>query len=383
MATSNSTKVFVGGIPKEVTKSDIYEKAASYGTVTNVYYSQANDASSGGWAFITFKEAEESRKAIEALHSKYIFPNSHRPLIVKFADPKQHNKDNNNKTTNNKDNKPTHNVDTKMKKQWLSTGITKPPICYYNGVKEQALQNRPQDAPMPHQFKENDFNFTHQEPMTSLFIFHLPTGWTDQDLYRHFRGFGYITNAYVQKDATGRNRGFGFVTYKSHIAALNAIKRMNGFQVSGKHLKVEFKKGDHKYLPMSHMVQNSMIKNSILQNAMLQNSMIQNTMLQSNMLQNNMLHSSMLQGNLIQNNLMSNGIMPPSPMIMNQPTVLPPVSPPMIINQQPPLSPVQPNFSPPYVYAYESMDIKNLAERNSFSLSRCEKVKKKNPTSKP
>lgn len=43
---------------------------------------------------------------------------------------------------------------------------------------------------------------------------------------------------------TGRSRGFGFVSYDNPKSALDAIRHMNGFQVLGKRLKVQLKKGD-------------------------------------------------------------------------------------------------------------------------------------------
>jgi RNA-binding proteins (RRM domain) len=46
---------------------------------------------------------------------------------------------------------------------------------------------------------------------------------------------------------SGRSKGFGFISYDSKISAVNAVKMMNGYQVLGKRLKVEIKKGE--YLP--------------------------------------------------------------------------------------------------------------------------------------
>lgn len=366
MTMTNSTKIFVGGIPKDVTKIDIYEKVAAYGTVANIYYSKTNDVNSGGWAFVTFKEAEASLKAIEDLHSKYIFPNSHRPLIVKFADSKHNSKDSSNKATNSKNNKQNPNIDTEETQPWLSTSTvtTKPLTHYHNNLKEQTFQNRSQNDMML-QFKTNNSKLQQRQLVTSLFIFHLPPEWTEQDLYRHFKAFGYITNVHVRRDSNGKNRGFGFVTYRNHTSALNAIKMMNGFHVCGKHLKVEFRRGEQRYSKANNMMQNSVIKNSVLQNSLLQNIMMQ---------------SNMTQGNVIQNNLMPNNIIPTSPMVMNQPSVLPSTGPLMFINQQPPLSLGQPNISLPYAYTYESMDLEKQTEQNSLPLSRCEETEKDDET---
>ena len=43
---------------------------------------------------------------------------------------------------------------------------------------------------------------------------------------------------------TGRSRGFGFVSYESQADATTAIRKMQGYKILGKRLKVEFKKGE-------------------------------------------------------------------------------------------------------------------------------------------
>lgn len=42
---------------------------------------------------------------------------------------------------------------------------------------------------------------------------------------------------------SGRSKGYGFVSYDSPQAAVEAIKKINGKQALGKRLKVELKKG--------------------------------------------------------------------------------------------------------------------------------------------
>jgi RNA recognition motif-containing protein len=43
---------------------------------------------------------------------------------------------------------------------------------------------------------------------------------------------------------TGRSRGFGFVSYEERVSAATAVKKMQGYKILGKRLKVEFKKGE-------------------------------------------------------------------------------------------------------------------------------------------
>ncbi|PFH36186.1 hypothetical protein BESB_043780 [Besnoitia besnoiti] len=83
------------------------------------------------------------------------------------------------------------------------------------------------------------------KPECTVFIFHVPPEWNDRDLRRHFRHFGHIHTATVQRDkGDGQSRGFGFITFGSPAAALNAVAGMNGFHTGNKYLKVMLKSTD-------------------------------------------------------------------------------------------------------------------------------------------
>lgn len=84
-------------------------------------------------------------------------------------------------------------------------------------------------------------------PNACLFIYHLPTNWSDHDLAQCFAPFappGNILNAMVYRDrATNASKGFGFVDYDNPVSAQSAIAAMNGMAVDGgKRLRVEIKK---------------------------------------------------------------------------------------------------------------------------------------------
>jgi len=82
-------------------------------------------------------------------------------------------------------------------------------------------------------------------PGCNLFVFHLPDDWTDDDLNEYFAPHGSLVSAKVMKElGTGRSRGFGFVSYDDRVSAATAIKKMQGYKILGKRLKVEFKKGE-------------------------------------------------------------------------------------------------------------------------------------------
>mmetsp|Transcript_28086 Transcript_28086/g.48834 ORF Transcript_28086/g.48834 Transcript_28086/m.48834 type:complete len:497 (-) Transcript_28086:108-1598(-) len=94
---------------------------------------------------------------------------------------------------------------------------------------------------MPKDKEASDFG----PPGCNLFVFHLPDDWTDDDLHEYFAPHGSVVSAKVMKElGTGRSRGFGFVSYEDRVSAATAIKKMQGYKILGKRLKVEFKKGE-------------------------------------------------------------------------------------------------------------------------------------------
>ena len=65
---------------------------------------------------------------------------------------------------------------------------------------------------------------------------------TDQ-LKEAFEEYGDVVDAIVVTDRqTGRSRGFGFVEYKEAEAAQKAIDAMNGKELDGRELVVNFAK---------------------------------------------------------------------------------------------------------------------------------------------
>ncbi|KEP64884.1 UNVERIFIED_CONTAM: RNA binding protein, putative [Hammondia hammondi] len=88
----------------------------------------------------------------------------------------------------------------------------------------------------------------HGPPGANVFIFHIPNEWSEHDLLTHFNVYGPVVSARIASDRlSGRNRGFGFVSFANGQAAAAAVTAMNGFQVNGKRLKVQIKKGEEQY----------------------------------------------------------------------------------------------------------------------------------------
>lgn len=118
-------------------------------------------------------------------------------------------------------------------------------VYYYNNLTKHTQWKKP-----IHPNKLFQYNSSAEKPKqngpsgSNLFIFHIPSEWSDADLFQHFCCFGNVISSKIKRDETGRNSGFGFVSYDNIISAHYAIQFMNGYFVNNKYLKVQLKKGE-------------------------------------------------------------------------------------------------------------------------------------------
>jgi RNA recognition motif-containing protein len=72
-----------------------------------------------------------------------------------------------------------------------------------------------------------------------LFVGNLSFNTTENDLQDAFAAHGTVTEANLMTDrATGRPRGFAFITMSTPEEAQNAISQMNGSKLDGRELTV-------------------------------------------------------------------------------------------------------------------------------------------------
>lgn len=74
-----------------------------------------------------------------------------------------------------------------------------------------------------------------------LYIGNLPWSIDDEGLKEAFAAYGTIEDSFVMKDRySGRSKGFGFVTFSSEEEAAAAVEAMNGKELDGRALTVDF-----------------------------------------------------------------------------------------------------------------------------------------------
>ncbi len=78
----------------------------------------------------------------------------------------------------------------------------------------------------------------------SLYVGNLPWAFSSQDLEKLFQTYGAVESAKIVSDrATGRSKGFGFVSL-SDESAENAVRELNGREIDGRAIKVNFARED-------------------------------------------------------------------------------------------------------------------------------------------
>ncbi|KAI0911347.1 hypothetical protein F4824DRAFT_459442 [Ustulina deusta] len=86
-------------------------------------------------------------------------------------------------------------------------------------------------------------------PFHRLYVGNIHFSITEQDLQNVFEPFGELEFVQLQKDDTGRSRGYGFVQFRDADQAREALEKMNGFDLAGRPIRVGL--GNDKFTPES------------------------------------------------------------------------------------------------------------------------------------
>ncbi|KAI5851139.1 hypothetical protein DFP73DRAFT_609941 [Morchella snyderi] len=88
-----------------------------------------------------------------------------------------------------------------------------------------------------------------QVPFHRLYVGNIHFSITESDLQHVFEPFGELEFVQLQKEESGRSRGYGFVQYRDPNQAREALEKMNGFDLAGRPIRVGL--GNDKFTPES------------------------------------------------------------------------------------------------------------------------------------
>jgi len=295
-------KLFCGMLSRSLAEDDVRNLFSQFGTIEEVTVLRANGVSKG-CAFVLFETRQQAQNAIHAMHHSQTMDGCSSPMVVKLAD---NDKDKMAKNMMKQGSMalPTpatipgvQPVDVAgpvaqlqqqaVYYQQLFNQLVLPQIMAGNLpapgapgavtalVNAMAAQAKTLDqqaavgasavaaATVPTTFQPTypatgTFQqYGIQQPRTTvvdvkqeegpdganLFIYQIPTEYSDADLMQLFTPFGTVLSAKVFLDkATQMSKGFGFVSFKEPSSANDAIAAMNNFVLGNKRLRVTLKK---------------------------------------------------------------------------------------------------------------------------------------------
>ena len=273
-------------LPRNIVEETVRDLFEPYGAIKGIHLIKSSDGIKKGCAFVKYSNSESALAAIHNLNGIIALEDSDRPLIVKFADAKNHR---NQRTHHHHgmyaDGQSTqgsyngsmyymppasshlpHHIYPGHVTPNLVSSNTSPAGSFSSGHGQfppsyhgNAASTAPPNYIYQQVYDTNSHYPDHRSHSQStqrpregpaganLFIYHLPHDLTDADLATAFNPFGNVISAKVYVDRyTGESKGFGFVSYDSIISAEHAIEQMNGFQIGNKRLKVQHKRVNHR-----------------------------------------------------------------------------------------------------------------------------------------
>ncbi|KAI3905036.1 hypothetical protein MKX01_017282 [Papaver californicum] len=110
----------------------------------------------------------------------------------------------------------------------------------YSIVEEQTVQ------------ETKDDEILEEENKKKLYVVNIPWTVSVADMKSLFGECGTVTDVEIIKQRDGRNRGFAFITMSTGEEARDVINKFNGYEISGRVIRVEFSKRLKKPSPPPH-----------------------------------------------------------------------------------------------------------------------------------
>lgn len=227
-----NTNIYIANFPTSLSEEDIINICKEYGRI--ISYKLLLDANnqSRGIAFCRYDTNEEALDAIEGLNGQ-VPAGSNLPLQVKLAD------------------KPSE------KFQKLESGgyhphsmNTQPSNSHRNLIFAMDHPLCGFYTPMPHNIPPHlqDIARSAYSPLQgwTMYLCNLSPDMDERGLYRLIAPFGAISSVKCMSNPDGTCKGIAFINMPHYDEAMLAIQALNGSEVGGNLIQVEFKKGSMK-----------------------------------------------------------------------------------------------------------------------------------------
>jgi len=210
MAAADSLTVYVGGISYNATETEVSDHFSQCGEVLSVRMPTFPDSGrSKGIAFVEFAEKSGVNAALAMSDTDFLGRN----IKVDVARAKTDRNDRNDRRGGGGRERSQERYGNKDR---------------YNNKGGYERRNR---SPPSRQASE---------PSDSVFVGNLSWNANEQDLQDAFSGCGHIVSVRIPVDRnSGRQKGFGYITFESQDAANKAIS-LSGTDIAGRSVRVDY-----------------------------------------------------------------------------------------------------------------------------------------------
>eukprot|EP01017_Pseudomicrothorax_dubius_P029584 TRINITY_DN3605_c0_g1_i1.p1 TRINITY_DN3605_c0_g1~~TRINITY_DN3605_c0_g1_i1.p1 ORF type:complete len:376 (-),score=61.51 TRINITY_DN3605_c0_g1_i1:75-1202(-) len=225
-------RLFVGSIPHTADENIMTEIFSEFGRVEHIHLTRDSTDPHGskGIAFVTMDTKESCLRAIEGLNECAFVLDSEKPLEVRIAD--RRHKGEGGGGGGGRARHAGGNAASMLMPMYV-------PSSAYPVTGTHMDPGSTAFIPKEYTYGTNKQG----PPGCNLFLFHIPSDWTTQEVVSLFSRYGEVVSVRIATE-NGRSRGYGFLSFANADDAKRAVSELDGFQVPGnnKRLKVDFKK---------------------------------------------------------------------------------------------------------------------------------------------
>lgn len=258
--SDTSASLYVGELNPSVNEALLFEVFSPIGQVSSIRVCRdAITKKSLGYAYVNYHKLEDGEKAIEDLNYSLI---EGRPCRIMWSqrDPSLRRNGDGNIFIKNLhpaiDNKALHDTFSafgKILSCKVATDDMGASKCfgfvhYETGEAAQAaiesvngmlLNDREVFVGKHVSKKDRESKFEEMKAnFTNVYVKNVDLQFTEEDFTKLFEAYGAITSIYLEKDAEGNSKGFGFVNFENHESAVKAVEELNDKEINGQKIYV-------------------------------------------------------------------------------------------------------------------------------------------------